>query len=122
MAPAGVWPISSSASSTRTRPTLSRSRKTRPKSRLRRRLKKSESEDGDDEEAADTGPDPIEAAKRLASLTKLHTQLLNSIAKVGLEDPKSEKLRKKLSGEFMEQYVTERSTSAIYVLLGGDCH
>ncbi|NDD74233.1 MAG: RNA polymerase sigma factor RpoD [Gammaproteobacteria bacterium] len=73
----------------------------------------SESEDGDDEEAADTGPDPIEAARRFASLTKLHTQLLNSIAKVGLEDPKSEKLRKKLSGEFMELKLSPRMFEAL---------
>ena len=71
-----------------------------------------ESEDGD-EEAADTGPDPVEAAQRFASLAKLHGQLLNAIAKVGLADPKAQKLRKKMAGEFMELKLAPKMFDAL---------
>ena len=73
-----------------------------------------ESDDGDDsEEAVDTGPDPVEAANRFASLAKLHGQLLNSIAKVGITDPKSDKVRKKLAAEFMELKLAPRMFEAL---------
>ena len=73
-----------------------------------------EAEDSDDsEEAVDTGPDPVETANRFASMTKLHTQLLNSMAKVGVEDPKSQKIRKKLAGEFMELKLSPRMFDAL---------
>jgi RNA polymerase primary sigma factor len=59
--------------------------------------------DGDEEdEAVDTGPDPIEAAKRFVSIAKLHTQYVNALDKLGSKDPKSLKLRKKICGELME--------------------
>src|SRR4249920_411641 len=62
-----------------------------------------EGEDGDDaEEAVDTGPDPEEAARRFASIAKLHASALTHIAKDGAKDPKTLKVRKKLSGEMME--------------------
>jgi RNA polymerase primary sigma factor len=59
--------------------------------------------DGDeDEEAVDTGPDPVEAAKRFTSLAKLHTQYVNALDKLGSKDPKSLKLRKRICAELME--------------------
>jgi len=59
--------------------------------------------DGDEEEeAVDTGPDPVEAGKRFASIAKLHTQYVNALDKLGSKDPKSLKLRKKICGELME--------------------
>src|ERR1700735_4418073 len=63
--------------------------------------KEDDAEDGDEdeEEAVDTGPDPEEVARRMASIQKLHQQALASIAKSGADDPKTQKLRKKLSGE-----------------------
>ena len=74
----------------------------------------SESEDGDDsEEAVDTGPDPVETANRFASMIKLHTQMLNSMAKVGVEDPKTQKIRKKLASEFMELKLSPRMFDAL---------
>jgi RNA polymerase primary sigma factor len=72
-----------------------------------------EADDGDEEEGGDTGPDPVEAAQRFASLTKLHGQLLNAIAKTGLADPKTQKLRKKLAGEFMELKLAPRMFEAL---------
>ncbi len=56
----------------------------------------------EEEEALETGPDPEEAARRFASMAKLYLQVTKSIAEKGVKDPKTQKLRKKLSGEFME--------------------
>ena len=76
-----------------------------------------ESEDvegGDDEEeAADTGPDPVEAANRFASIQKLHAQCLGLLSKSGMEDPKSQKTRSKLSGEFMELKLAPKMFEAL---------
>ncbi|MFM1885830.1 MAG: polymerase sigma factor RpoD [Pseudomonadota bacterium] len=67
-----------------------------------------EAEDGGDEESADTGPDPEEAARRFESLAKLHAQVIAAIGKVGTTDPKTQKLRTKLSAEFMELKLAPR--------------
>ena len=73
-----------------------------------------ESEDDDgEEEAIDTGPDPEEAARRIASIAKVHNQCLNAIARHGAKDPKTLKLRKKLSGEFMELKLAPRMFDAL---------
>jgi RNA polymerase primary sigma factor len=73
-----------------------------------------ETEDGEDsEEAVDTGPDPVEAAARFASLQKLHSQLIASITKIGIEDPKTQKIRSKLSAEFMELKLAPRMFEAL---------
>jgi RNA polymerase primary sigma factor len=59
--------------------------------------------DGDeDEEAVDTGPDPIEAAKRFNSIARIHTQYVNALDKLGSKDPKALKLRKRVCAELME--------------------
>jgi RNA polymerase primary sigma factor len=73
-----------------------------------------EAADGDDsEEAVETGPDPVEAANRFASLQKLHTQLLSALVKTGLDDPKAQKIRKKLSAEFMELKLAPKMFDAL---------
>jgi len=73
-----------------------------------------ESEDEEsEEEAVDTGPDPEEAARRFASIAKLQTQSLNAIAKHGAKDPKTLKIRKKLSAEFMELKLAPRMFEAL---------
>ncbi len=73
-----------------------------------------ESEDGDsEEEAVDTGPDPEEAARRFASIQKLHAQVLGSLEKAGAEDPKTVKLRRKLADEFMELKLSPRMFEAL---------
>jgi len=79
-----------------------------------------ESEDGDDsEEAVDTGPDPEEAARRFASIAKAHSQVLGALEKLGLKDPKTLKLRKKLSDEFMELKLSPRMFDALILNLRG---
>ncbi len=71
-------------------------------------------EGGDDEEeAADTGPDPIEAANRFASIQKLHAQCLSLLSKSGMDDPKAQKIRAKLSGEFMELKLAPKMFEAL---------
>ncbi len=70
-------------------------------------------EAGDTEEIVDTGPDPEEAARRFASLAKLYAQVLGAIEKHGSKDPKTLKLRKKLSDEFMELKLAPRMFEAL---------
>ena len=101
-----------------------------PSRRTRRRWKSSrpqaeteeddeEGEDGDDsEEAVDTGPDPEEAARRFASIAKLlRARRSQHIAKLGAKDPKTLKLRKKLSGEMMELKLSPRMFDALILNL-----
>ena len=80
-----------------------------------------ESEDaeeaGEDEEAIDTGPDPEEAARRFASIAKLYGQAVKALDDKGGRDPKSLKLRKKLSGEFMELKLSPRMFEQLIVQL-----
>jgi RNA polymerase primary sigma factor len=77
--------------------------------------KEDDAEDADDsdEEAIDTGPDPEEVARRMGSIAKLLQQSLAAIAKLGTEDPKTQKLRKKLAGEFMELKLSPRMFDAL---------
>jgi RNA polymerase primary sigma factor len=77
--------------------------------------KEDDAEDGDEaeEEAIDTGPDPEEVARRMASIGKLLQQALASIAKHGADDPKTQKLRKRLAGEFLELKLSPRMFDAL---------
>jgi RNA polymerase primary sigma factor len=77
--------------------------------------KEDDAEDADDadEEAIDTGPDPEEVARRMGSIAKLLQQSLAAIAKHGTEDPKTQKLRKRLAGEFMELKLSPRMFDAL---------
>jgi RNA polymerase primary sigma factor len=70
-----------------------------------------------EEEAVDTGPDPIEAASRFASIAKLHAQVLGSIAKLGARDVKTLRQRKKLADEFMELRLSPRMFDALILNL-----
>ena len=79
-----------------------------------------DSEDGDStEETVDTGPDPEEAARRIASLQKLHAQWVATLGKSAHDDPKVRKLREKLSGEFMELKLSPRMFEALIDNLRG---
>src|ERR1700729_2255402 len=82
-----------------------------------------EREEGDDaedaEEAVDTGPDPEEAARRFASIHKVFVHVLSAIEKLGAKDPKTLKLRKKLSDEFMELKLSPRMFDALILNLRG---
>jgi RNA polymerase primary sigma factor len=72
-----------------------------------------EDADDSDDEAVDTGPDPEEVSRRMGSISRLLQQSLASIAKHGTEDPKTQKLRKKLAGEFMELKLSPRMFDAL---------
>jgi RNA polymerase primary sigma factor len=78
-----------------------------------------ESEEGEseEEEAVDTGPDPEEALARFTSISKVYAQVLQSIEKAGARDPKTLKLRKKLSDEFMELKLSPRMFDALILNL-----
>ncbi|HSQ69086.1 MAG TPA: RNA polymerase sigma factor RpoD, partial [Steroidobacteraceae bacterium] len=72
---------------------------------------------GDEEEQADTGPDPEEAARRFASLAKLHSQVVKALDDKGSRDPRTVKLRKKLAAEFMELKLSPRMFDALILNL-----
>jgi RNA polymerase primary sigma factor len=67
----------------------------------------------EDEEVLETGPDPEEAARRFLSIAKLHQQTLKALQEKGLKDPKTQKLRKKLAGEFMELKLSPKMFDAL---------
>jgi RNA polymerase primary sigma factor len=66
-----------------------------------------------EEEAVDTGPDPEEAARRFAAVAKHLANSLSHIEKLGAKDPKTLKVRKKLSDEFMELKLAPRMFDAL---------
>jgi len=74
-----------------------------------------ESEEGnsEEEEALETGPDPEEAARRFVSIQKLHHQVVKALADKDPKDPKTQKLRKKLAGEFMELKLSPKMFDAL---------
>jgi RNA polymerase primary sigma factor len=76
-----------------------------------------EGEATEEEEALETGPDPVEAANRFASIGKLHVQVTKSAAEKGAADPKTVKLRKKLSDEFMELKLSPKMFDTMIVQL-----
>jgi RNA polymerase primary sigma factor len=77
-----------------------------------------ETEGSDEEETVvDNGPDPEEVARRMGAIGKLLQSSLLAIAKQGLEDPKTQKVRKRLSGEFMELKLSPRMFDALALQL-----
>ena len=72
-----------------------------------------EDESADEEEALETGPDPIEAAKRFAAIAKLHAQHLKSLDTAGIKDPKTQKIRKKIAGQFLELKLAPKMFEAL---------
>src|ERR1700736_6231157 len=84
--------------------------------------KAEEDEEGEEnadseEEGVDTGPDPVEAASRFASIGKIHGQVLGSIAKLGAKDAKTLRQRKRLADEFMELRLSPRMFDALILNL-----
>jgi RNA polymerase primary sigma factor len=71
----------------------------------------------EEEETLETGPDPEEAARRFLSLQKLHAQVLKSLAEKGTKDPKTIKLRKKMTDEFMELKLSPKMFDQLIVQL-----
>src|SRR5688572_810719 len=50
-----------------------------------------ENGDGDEEEAVDTGPDPVECAKNFSQMQKLFDRAWEALEKEGSQDPKTQK-------------------------------
>src|SRR5262249_14223263 len=74
-------------------------------------------EGNEEEEALETGPDPEEAARRFASLAKVYATTIKSMDEKGVKDLKTQKLRKKLAGEFMELKLAPKMFDALIVQL-----
>jgi RNA polymerase primary sigma factor len=73
-----------------------------------------EEEEGEDGEAAvvDTGPDPVEVARRMDVLRSLYGKFQKSHAKVGPADKKTLKLREEMASEFMRLKLPAVQTEA----------
>jgi len=71
----------------------------------------------EEEETLDTGPDPIEAANRFASLAKLHAQAGKLAVEKGWSDVKTVKARTALSAEFMELKLSPKMFDLLIVQL-----
>ena len=72
-----------------------------------------EDEDSEDEEAAETGPDPEEAARRFAAIQKLHLQVVKALDGSSPKDAKVAKQRKKLQDQFMELKLSPKMFDAL---------
>jgi RNA polymerase primary sigma factor len=59
-------------------------------------------DDKDDEEEEDTGPDPVEADKRLKSIFRRHKRILTALEAGAVSDPKTKRARDKMTAELME--------------------
>ena len=60
-----------------------------------------ESEDGEETAAVDTGPDPVEVARRMDVLKGLYAKFQKTHGKYGPADKKSIKLREEMAAEFL---------------------
>jgi RNA polymerase primary sigma factor len=72
-----------------------------------------EEADTEDEAVVDTGPDPLEVQRRTTVLAKQLNNVLANVEKLGLEDLKTIKSRKKLADEFMELKLSPRMFDAL---------
>jgi RNA polymerase primary sigma factor len=76
-----------------------------------------EGEGTEEEEALETGPDPIEAARRFESLAKAQLHAGKLAAEKGWSDPKTIKARVALSLEFMELKLSPKMFEMLIVQL-----
>ena len=60
------------------------------------------SDKDEEEEVVDTGPDPEEAAKRIAALRKHYKTLVNALTRHGKDDPKTQKAAAKVAEIYLE--------------------
>ncbi len=72
-----------------------------------------EDESTEEEEALETGPDPIEAGKRFTSIAKLHQQVIKALSGAAAKDAKTQKLRKKIAAEFLELKLSPKMFEAL---------
>jgi len=76
-----------------------------------------EGEGTEEEEALETGPDPIETARRFESIAKLYAQASKLAEEKGWSDPKTVKARVTLSAEFMELKLSPKMFEMLIVQL-----
>ena len=74
-------------------------------------------ENAEEEEVLETGPDPEEAARRFATITKLHAQIVKALDGPGAKDVKTIKLRKRIAGQMMELKLAPKMFDALIVNL-----
>jgi RNA polymerase primary sigma factor len=72
-----------------------------------------EDESTEEEEALETGPDPIEAGKRFTAIAKLHQQVIKALSGAAAKDAKTQKLRKKIAAEFLELKLSPKMFEAL---------
>ena len=73
-----------------------------------------EDEEADDEEETlETGPDPVEAGRRFATIQKLHGQVVKALDGATAKDPKTTKLRTKLAEQLMELKLAPKMFEAL---------
>jgi len=71
----------------------------------------------DDEEEEDTGPDPEEARTRFMEIKKLHKKMMTALAKTGVGDKKTEKLREQIVECFMLLKLTPKMSIKLVQIL-----
>ena len=71
----------------------------------------------DDEEEEDTGPDPEEARTRFLEIKKLHKKMMTALAKTGVGDKKTEKLREQIVECFMLLKLTPKMSIKLVQIL-----
>jgi RNA polymerase primary sigma factor len=76
-------------------------------------------DDDAEEEVADTGPDPEEAARRFAAIQRGINAVVKGLSDKGPKDAKVVKARKKLADQFMELKLAPRMFEALILSLRG---
>jgi RNA polymerase primary sigma factor len=74
-------------------------------------------DDSDDEETVDTGPDPVEVARRMASLDKGYRKIVAAIEKYGTDHSRTRKLREQTMEEFMLLKLSPKLFDALIINL-----
>ena len=77
-------------------------------------------EDGDKEEVVDTGPDPIEAARRFGELRVLYNDFISNTDKHGVAHAENRALRSKVAEYFKEFRLTPKTLDQLFGLLRKD--
>jgi RNA polymerase primary sigma factor len=80
----------------------------------------SDGEDEDEDSASsvvDTGPDPVETARRFADLRALYEQTLASVEELGIQHPQTQALRQQLSDRFLQFRLVPKTLDRLIVSL-----
>ncbi len=74
---------------------------------------KGDDEDGEGEEAIDTGPDPVEAAKRMKKLEAAHKNAVRALQRTGTASKRTKELWGDLANLFLEFKLPQRMNDAL---------